>query len=113
MLSDSEKQLLSAIKQFSLYANNSLQLSHLYVKMDQPIKALEILNKSLGENPGEVYYIIYQARIQEMLNGFENSIVLYKNVLNLELWSPAFTNPTIQRLMPVSFRLSNPGSFHM
>ena len=52
--------------------------------MDQPIKSLEILNKAAIENPGEIYYVIYQARIQEMLNEYENSMVLYKNVLNLD-----------------------------
>lgn len=84
MLSDCEKQLLSAHKQFSLYSNTPLLLSHLYLKMDQPIKALEVLSKASIENPGEIYFTIYQARIQEMLNDYENSMVLYKNVLNLD-----------------------------
>jgi tetratricopeptide repeat protein 8 len=84
MLQDSEKQLLSAFKQFSNYSNITLQLCHLYIKMDQPMKALEVLNKGIQDNPGEMYFKIYQARIHEMLNDYEMSIGLYKDVLILD-----------------------------
>ena len=58
-------------------------------------------------------YALLPKFIELMINFCSKKATKDKNVLNLELWSPAFTNPTIQRLMPVSFRLSNPGSFHM
>ena len=83
MLGDAEKQLLACIKQ--VYNSNAiLQLSNLYLKMDQPIKAMETLSKASIENPGELYFVIYQARIQEMLNEYEVSMSLYKNVLNID-----------------------------
>jgi tetratricopeptide repeat protein 8 len=84
MLSEAEKQLISANKQFGMFANVILLLSHVYTKMDQPIKAIEILSKAITDNPGEMYYVIYQARIQEMLGDYENSMILYKNVLSLD-----------------------------
>jgi tetratricopeptide repeat protein 8 len=83
MLAESEKQLLSAIKQNN-NVNCVLQLSHLYIKMDQPMKSLEILSKAASENYGEIYYNIYQARIQEMLSDYEESMLLYKGVLGLD-----------------------------
>lgn len=52
--------------------------------MDQPIKALELLSKSINENPGEIHYIIYQARIEEMISEYEKSIALYKNCLSFD-----------------------------
>ena len=52
--------------------------------MDQPLKSLEILSKASADNPGEIYYTIYQARIKEMINEFEQSMTLYKNVLLLD-----------------------------
>ena len=84
MLSDSERQLLSASRLYNLGANVVLQLSNLYLKMDQPLKSLEILAKASADNPGEIYYTIYQARIQEMMNEYDKSIALYKSVLYLD-----------------------------
>lgn len=52
--------------------------------MDQPIKAMELLNKAATENSGETYFFIYQARLNEMLNDYESSIGLYKKILNLD-----------------------------
>ncbi len=84
MLSDAEKQLTSAQKSFNLFSNTTLQLSNLFIKIDQPLRALDLLTKAFAENPGETYFLIYQARIQEMLNQFDTSMVLYKNVLALD-----------------------------
>jgi tetratricopeptide repeat protein 8 len=49
--------------------------------MDQPLKSLELLSKAANDNPGEIYFIIYQARIKEMINDFDQSMALYKNIL--------------------------------
>lgn len=84
LLSEAEKQLQSALKSNSTYPYVSLQLSHVYTKMDQPNKALECLSKAASDNPGEVYFKVYQARIQEMLSNFDISIALYKEVLLLD-----------------------------
>lgn len=88
LMSDAEKQLLSSIKNHP-FVNSILQLClyininfyRIYQKIDQPLKALEILNKAANENIGESYFIIYQARIKELIGDYEASISLYKNVL--------------------------------
>lgn len=52
--------------------------------MDQPLKALEILNKANSDNIGETYFITYQARIKELIGEFDSSMSLYKNVLLID-----------------------------
>ncbi len=83
MLGDSEKQLISGLKLYPSFTNAILLLSHVYTKMDQPLRALELLNKASAGNPGDMYFTIYQARIQEMLGDFEASVSFYKSVLLL------------------------------
>lgn len=84
LLSEAEKQLLSAMKMNSTYPYLILQLSHVYSKMDQPAKALECLLKAANDNPGEIYFKVYQARLHEILSNFDASIALYKEVLLLD-----------------------------
>lgn len=52
--------------------------------MDQPLKALELLSKAASENPGEIYFVVYQARIKEMISDYDTSMALYKSVLNFD-----------------------------
>lgn len=84
LLADSERQLKSSLKQNSTYPYTALQLSQVYIKQDQPMKALECLKEAEERNPGEVYYKIYQARIKELVNDFDTSIALYKQALLLD-----------------------------
>ena len=84
LLSESEKQLQSAMKLNTTYPYIPLQLCHVYTKMDQPAKAIEILTKASKDNPGEVYFKVYHARICELLTQYEQSIALYKEVLLLD-----------------------------
>ena len=84
LLNDAEKQLQSAMTLNTTYPYIPLQLCHVYTKMDQPAKAIEILTKAAKDNPGEVYFKVYQARICELLSQYEQSIALYKEVLLLD-----------------------------
>lgn len=83
MLSDSEKQLQSSLKHYK-FVNTVLQLSQIYIKMDQPIKSLDILNKASEENPYEIYYELYKARLHEMIYNYDISISLYKKILDID-----------------------------
>lgn len=49
--------------------------------MDQPLKAMEVLTKAAEENPFEIYFNLYKARIQEMVCEYDKSISLYKSIL--------------------------------
>ena len=81
LLEDAEKQLLSALKINSTYPNLPLQLSLVYTKMDQPLRAVQCLQASSKLNKGEVYFQIYEARVEELLQHYDRSVTLYKEVL--------------------------------
>lgn len=48
-----------------------------------------------------------------MINFCSKKATKDKNVGNLDLWSPNFTNPSIQKMMAMVLKVCNPGSFHM
>lgn len=52
--------------------------------MDQPLKALDLLTKNSEENPSEIYFKLYKARIYEMVCEYNQSISLYNTVLELD-----------------------------
>ena len=81
ILTEAEKQLQSSLKHFK-YSNTILQLVNVYLKMDQPLKALDLLSTSIEDSPSEVYFILYKARICEMMVEYDKSISLYKQVLD-------------------------------
>lgn len=81
LLQEAEKQLLSAMKLNSTYPYLPLQLSLLYRKMDQPSKSIQCLQLSSSQNKGEIYFKIYEARVEELLAHYDRSITLYKEVL--------------------------------
>ena len=67
MLEESEKQLLSAMKLNSTFPYLPLQLSLVYTKMDQPLRSIQCLQSSSTNNQGEIYFKIYEARVEELL----------------------------------------------
>ena len=81
LLEDAEKQLLSALKSNTTYPYLPLQLSLVYTKMDQPLRSIECLQNVSKTNKGEVYFQIYEARIEELLQHYDRSVTLYKEVL--------------------------------
>ena len=81
MLEESEKQLLSAMKLNSTFPYLPLQLSLVYTKMDQPLRSIQCLQSSSTNNQGEIYFKIYEARVEELLQHYSRSVDLYKEVL--------------------------------
>ena len=81
MLEEAEKQLLSALKLNTTYPYLPLQLSLVYTKMDQPLRSIQCLQNSSSNNQGEIYFKIYEARVEELLQHYTRSVTLYKEVL--------------------------------
>ena len=81
LLEEAEKQLLSALKMNSTYPYLPLQLSLVYTKMDQPLRSIQCLQDSSNKNKGEIYFKIYEARVEELLQHYDRSVTLYKEVL--------------------------------
>ena len=81
LLEEAEKQLLSALKMNNTYPYLPLQLSLVYTKMDQPLRSIQCLQNISKINKGEIYFQIYEARIEELLQHYDRSVTLYKSVL--------------------------------
>ena len=58
-------------------------------------------------------YALLPKFIELMINFCSKKATKDKNVGNLDLWSPNFTNPSIQKMMAMVLKVCNPGSFHM
>ena len=81
LLEEAEKQILSAIKMNNTYPYLHLQLSLVYTKMDQPLRSIQCLQNVSKNNKGEIYFQIYEARVEELLQQYDRSVTLYKSVL--------------------------------
>jgi tetratricopeptide repeat protein 8 len=80
MMRDAEAQFKSAIKQQPMIAT-FLQLGKIYLRLDQPLAALEVYRTGLDSFPNEVHLLVGVARIQEGLGNLSLSAKYYKNVL--------------------------------
>ena len=81
LLEEAERQLLSAQQLNSTYPYLPLQLSLVYTKMDQPLRSIQCLQSSSKTNKGEIYFKIFEARVEELLQHYDRSVTLYKEVL--------------------------------
>lgn len=81
MMRDAEAQFKSAIKQQPMIAT-FLQLGKIYLRLDQPLAALEVYRTGLDSFPNEVHLLVGVARIQEGLGNLSLSAKYYKNVLS-------------------------------
>ncbi|GAB6031788.1 Tetratricopeptide repeat protein 8 [Chamberlinius hualienensis] len=79
-LRDAEKQFLSALKQQDT-VECYLHLAKVYIRMDQPLTAVELYNAALEKFPGETTLLIGLARIYEALDDLLTSVNTYKFVL--------------------------------
>ena len=80
MLRDAEAQYKSAIKQQPMIAT-FLQLGKIYLRLDQPLAALEVYRTGLDNFANDVNLLVNVARIQEALGNLSLSAKYYKNVL--------------------------------
>ena len=80
MMRDAEAQFKSAIKQQPMIST-FLQLGKIYLRLDQPLAALEVYRTGLDNFAGDVNLLVGVARIQEALGNLSLSAKYYKNVL--------------------------------
>ena len=83
MLRESERQLVSSLKH-NKSAVTTLQLCKVYVKMDQPLKALEAFQAGLDAHKNEVALMLGAARCHESVSNFEEGLRLYKQALHYD-----------------------------
>ena len=80
MFRDSEKMFKSALKQQEMI-DTFLLLSKVYVRLDQPMAALEVYRTGLDKFPNEVSLLTGMSRIYEALNNLSLSTKYYKLIL--------------------------------
>ncbi|KAF2357594.1 Tetratricopeptide-like helical domain [Trinorchestia longiramus] len=78
---DAEKQFKSSLAQQE-HITTYLLLGRVYVRLDQPITALEVYKNGLDHFPQEVMLSTAIARIHEGLNDLPKAVTYYKDVLN-------------------------------
>jgi tetratricopeptide repeat protein 8 len=61
-----------------------LELSKVYIKLDQPNTALENYSKGCESHPSDTHLIIGQARIYDQLGDIDRCIAYYEKVLDLD-----------------------------
>mmetsp|Transcript_6828 Transcript_6828/g.11284 ORF Transcript_6828/g.11284 Transcript_6828/m.11284 type:complete len:517 (-) Transcript_6828:220-1770(-) len=83
MLREAEKQFLSANKQQETIVTY-LELAKVYIKLDQPQRALDTYLKASDAFPADVSALLGIARIYDMLNDGDAAIASYKRVLQTE-----------------------------
>ncbi|XP_050404993.1 tetratricopeptide repeat protein 8 [Patella vulgata] len=83
MFRESESQLKSAIKQQEMI-DSFLYLGKVYVRLDQPLRAVDIYKQGLEKFPGETTLLTGIARIHEGLNELDDAVKFYKDVLHFD-----------------------------
>ncbi|XP_071963658.1 tetratricopeptide repeat protein 8-like [Antedon mediterranea] len=83
MYREAEQQFKSALKQQEM-VDSYLYLSKVYVRLDQPLTAIEICKQGLGKFPGETTMLTCIARIYEGLMDMINAVKYYKDVLKCD-----------------------------
>uniref|UniRef100_A0A8C0AY05 Tetratricopeptide repeat domain 8 n=1 Tax=Buteo japonicus TaxID=224669 RepID=A0A8C0AY05_9AVES len=77
---EAEKQFKSALKQQDM-VDTILYLAKVYLRLDQPVTALNVFKQGLDRFPGEVTLICGIARIYEEMNNISSAAEYYKEVL--------------------------------
>jgi len=83
LLRDAEKQFLSAMKHGTGIMSPvvALELSKVYVRLDQPNTALEHLERALTKNPGDTHLQLAMGRIHDGMNDMDKGVDIYRQVL--------------------------------
>nr|CCA18634.1 sporangia induced TRP protein putative [Albugo laibachii Nc14] len=80
---DAEKQISSALRNQEMMVCY-LELCKVYLRMDQPNKTLEYFETARQKYPQDVNILLGIARVNDMLQDFEQSTACYKEVLKVE-----------------------------
>lgn len=59
-------------------------LGKVYIRLDQPLVALDLYKKGLESHPNETLLLRYAARIHESMNEMDESIGLYRSILTYD-----------------------------
>ncbi|XP_064624163.1 tetratricopeptide repeat protein 8-like [Lineus longissimus] len=80
---DAERQFRSGLKQQDI-VDTYLYLAKVYVRLDQPLTAIEVYTQGLEKFPGETALLTGIARIHEGMNDMTDAVKFYKDVLHYD-----------------------------
>lgn len=80
---DAEKYLRTSFGQFA-HPDTALLLSRIYVRVDQPLAALEALDRALEKLPNDIGLLVQQGRIFELMSNLQASARMYRHIAQLE-----------------------------
>lgn len=83
---------------FTLFptTESALLLARVYVQIDQPLAAIDVLNKALQKYPDEISLLTQQGRILELLGSIQASVRVYRQITQYEpINSEALSNIAI------------------
>lgn len=72
--------MLSSIKEQEM-VSSILWLAKVYIRIDEPKKALDVYLKAAEKYPGELSFLLGAARIYDGLNDFPKALSFYKMVV--------------------------------
>lgn len=78
-----EKYLRKSLNQFP-HIDTALLLARVYVKIDQPLAAIDILTASMEKFPDDSALLTQQARILELMGNLQTSVRIHRTVAQLE-----------------------------
>ena len=83
LLNEAEEQFKSSLST-NINIDSRLELTKIYIRLDQPSKALSELDIGIEQFPHEIKFYLCQGRIYEQLGDFQKSRDLWKKVLQID-----------------------------
>ncbi len=83
LLRDAERQFKSSLRHQEIITT-MLELGKVYIKLDQPLTAVELFTKGAERNPLDHHLLLNVARLHDELNDSEKASELYRQVLQLD-----------------------------
>lgn len=80
---EAEKQFKSSLKNEDMIKTH-LELSKIFIRLDQPKTTIEIFNSALVKYPEEISFLLGIGRVHDMLNDSLKAVDLYRKVLLYE-----------------------------
>lgn len=84
LLRDAERQFRNSLEHVDVSVDVFVWLAKVYIRMDQPLAALDIYKRGLERHPNETLLLRYAARIHENMSEIDESIALYRSILTYD-----------------------------
>ncbi|XP_074595169.1 tetratricopeptide repeat protein 8 [Brevipalpus obovatus] len=84
LVRDAEAQFKAALGHQESSVETYLWLGKIFLRLDQPLAALDVYRRGLIKYPGETFLMAHTARVHEALMQMDDSIKFYREILHIE-----------------------------